>query len=263
MGIDEEAYDSFGEISPSKAISTVIGIFKGELTEPLKTAAGCIAVMMLSSLVMSFLPSSDGVASLGKRITLICVMFILVSFTGEMFTRCASAILMTEDFMLSLVPVLEVPGQIGLIICMIIRVLVLFKLSKEHGSYRVAAFLGIANIAASMVDITLGIEDIYLLFMLAVVQMVILIVSEYFEYKAHTEVVMIVDAGISEQWDNYWKWNMYSCIGLVVSMFLIFLMPGPAALAVLAFSIGILVAGIKKLVCLYRSAKVFRARAGK
>lgn len=105
MGIDENAYDSFGEISPSKAISTVVGIFKGELTEPLKTAAGCIAVMMVSSLIMSFLPASDGISELGKRITLICVMFILVSFTGELFTRCASSLLVTEDFMLTLIPI--------------------------------------------------------------------------------------------------------------------------------------------------------------
>lgn len=169
---------------------------------------------------------------------------------------------MTEDFMLSLVPALEVPGQIGLVICMIIRVLVLFKLSKEHGSYGIAAILGIANVVASVVYLRLGTEDIYFLIMIAVVQLVILLISEYYEYKAHTEVVMMVDACISAQWDNYWKWNMYSCIGLVVSMFMIFLIPGLGALAVLASSIGILVAGIKKLVYLYQSAKVFRARAG-
>ncbi len=107
-------------------------------------------------------------------------------------------------------PALEKPGKIGLVICLIIHVLIFFKVSKEHGSYRVAALLGIANIVVNVVELMLGIEDIYILFMLAAVQVAVLLFSEYHEYKAHTEVVMAVSPIISEQWDNFWKWNMYS-----------------------------------------------------
>lgn len=168
---------------------------------------------------------------------------------------------MTGDTMVALIPALEKPGQIGLIICMLVRILVLFIISREHGSYRIAAILGLVSVAADAVLQMSGMEDIYVLFMLAIVQIVVLFVSEYYEYKAHTELVMAVSPFISEQWDNYWKWNMYSLIGLVVSMFLIFLIPRLAALALLVSSIGLLVAGIKKLICLYRAANAFRARA--
>lgn len=168
---------------------------------------------------------------------------------------------MTGDTMAALVPALVKPGQIGLIICMLIRVIVLFIISGEHGSYRIAAILGMAGVAVDVILQVSGMEDIYIIFMLAVVQLVIMLFSEYHEYRAHTDVVMLIDAVISAQWDNYWKWNMYSIIGLVVSMFLVFLMPGFAALAMLASAIGLLVAGIKKLVCLYRTAKAFKARA--
>lgn len=166
---------------------------------------------------------------------------------------------MTGDVMLSLIPALEKPGEIGLVICLIIRVLVLFKVSKEHSSYRLAALLGIANIVVNVVELMLGIEDIYVLFMLAVVQSVVLLFSEYYEYKAHTEVVMAVSPIISEQWDNYWNWYMYSLIVFVVSLFLIFLLPRLAVLTLSASSIGILVAVIKKLVYLYRTAQAFRS----
>ena len=169
---------------------------------------------------------------------------------------------MTGDTMAALAPALVKPGQIGLIICMIIRVIVLLIISREHGSYRLAAILGMVSVAVDVVLQMSGMEDVYILFMLAVVQLVIMLFSEYYEYKAHTDVVMLVNAVISAQWDNYWKWNMYSLIGIGVSMFLIFLIPGVAALAMLASAIGLLVAGIKKLVCLYRTAKSFKARAG-
>ena len=168
---------------------------------------------------------------------------------------------MTGDTMAALVPALEKTGQIGLIICMLVRILVLLIISREHGSYRIAAIFGIVSVAADVILQMSGIEDVYILFMLAVVQLVIMLFSEYNEYKAHADVVLLVNAGISAQWDNYWKWNMYSLIGLAVSMFLIFLIPGFAALALLVSYVGLLVAGIKKLICLYRTAKTFRARA--
>ena len=42
---------------------------------------------------------------MGKSVAVMTVMFSVVSFTGEIFSECASALLMTRNFMLTLVPV--------------------------------------------------------------------------------------------------------------------------------------------------------------
>lgn len=166
---------------------------------------------------------------------------------------------MTGDTMVALIPALEKPGEIGQILCAVIRVLILFVLSKEQMYYAFAAALGLASSAVSILEFVFGMEDIYVLIMLAVLQLVIVLVSEYYEYKAHADVVLIADGVISGQWDTYWNWNLYSCIGLIVGIVFLSLIPFIGALLTLASAIGILVAGFKKLVCLYRTAQVFRA----
>lgn len=165
---------------------------------------------------------------------------------------------MTRDAIVALVPALEILGQVGLILCVVIRVLILFLISKEHKYYAFAAMLGLASSAVNILVLLLGIEDIYVLIMLAGVQIAVVLISEYYEYKAHAEVVLIVDGAVSGQWDSCWNWNLYSCIGVIASMFLMSLIPLLGTLAMLASAIGMLVAGYKKLVCLYRTAQVFR-----
>ena len=94
--------------------------------------------------------------------------------------------------------------------------------------------------------------------MLSSLQMSIVLASDYYEYKAHADVVLVVDGNISEQWDNFWKWNMYSMIVFIVSLFLVVAAPFVGTLTTLASLIGMLVARIKKLACLYRTAQAFR-----
>ena len=166
--------------------------------------------------------------------------------------------LLTQDVMAALVPALEKPGQTGLVLCVVIRGVILLLISKEHKSYAFAGVWGMVSSVVSILNLLLEIVDIYVLVMMATLQMVILLLSEYHEYKAHADVVLVVDGIISEQWDNYWKWNLYSGIGMVVSMYLIFAASFAGTLMLLASLIGMLVAGIKKLVCLYRTAQVFR-----
>ncbi len=166
----------------------------------------------------------------------------------------------TSDFMVRLAPTLEKVGQMGRFFCMISYVLILFLISKEHKNYVFAAVLRLVNLSMNLLHLFVGIEDVYVLIMLGGVQMAVMLISEYHEYKAHAELVMVVDGNLSGQWDNFWKWNRYSCIGFIVSLFLVFLIPSLGGLMMLASLIGILVAGVKKLVCLYRTAQAFRAR---
>lgn len=167
---------------------------------------------------------------------------------------------LTGDTMVAIAPSLENVGRIGQILCACCYSLILFKISKEHKSYLIAAAVGFGSVAIDILDYCLNISDVWILTMLAVVQMAVVLVADYYEYKAHADVVLVVDGNISEQWDKFWNWNFYSSIGLIVSLFLIVMIPFVGVLTTLASVIGMLVAGIKKLVCLYRTAQIFRAR---
>jgi hypothetical protein len=168
---------------------------------------------------------------------------------------------MTGDTMVALIPALKKPGEIGLVLCLVIHAVILLILSKEHKHYAFAAMFGLVNSIIYILGLILVNADIYVLFMLAVVQVVIMLIAEHYEYKAHADVVMLADANLSGQWDNCWRWILYSYIGFIVGLFLLFLLPFLGLIMSLAAAVGMLVAGIKKLVCLYRSAQVFRARA--
>ena len=165
---------------------------------------------------------------------------------------------MGGDTITALVPSMELVGQLGQIFCTVAYSLILFVISKEHKSYSIAAALGLGTVAISALELCLRIEDIWILLMLSALQMSIVLASDYYEYKAHADVVLVVDGNISEQWDNFWKWNMYSMIVFIVSLFLVVAAPFVGTLTTLASLIGMLVARIKKLACLYRTAQAFR-----
>lgn len=166
--------------------------------------------------------------------------------------------LMMRDAMVTLEPALGKTGQIGLILCVVARVLILFLISKENKYYAYAAILVLANAVMNLLNLIAGIEDAYVLIMLRGVLLAVALISEYYEYKAHAEVVMVVDGNLSEQWDKFWKWNLYSYVGFIISLFLVFMTLSLGAIMMLVSLIGMLVAAIKKLVCLYRTAQAFR-----
>ena len=105
FGINGELADSFSSISPQKAVDTLFGLFRNGFSVPLKTAAGCVGLLLICSLFSSFMPEDSGLFLMGKCMTVMCMMFSLVSVSGEMFTGCCSSLLVTKDFMLTLIPI--------------------------------------------------------------------------------------------------------------------------------------------------------------
>lgn len=162
--------------------------------------------------------------------------------------------------MVALAPALESVGRVGQVLCSVVYSLILFRISREHRNYKIAAMLGLGSVVIDILDIYMNISDIWLLIMLAGAQIVIVVISDYYEYKAHADLVLVVDGNISEQWDKFWRWNVYSSVGFIVSLFLMVMIPLVGALGSLVSVIGMLVAAIKKSVCLYRTAQAFRAR---
>lgn len=104
FGISEDLYESYGEISPVKALETVAGIFRGGLREPVKTGCISIALIFIASLITGLSPVSS-VSSGGRHIALLCIAFYIIKSTGDIFSSCCSSLEVTKDFMLALIPV--------------------------------------------------------------------------------------------------------------------------------------------------------------
>ena len=168
---------------------------------------------------------------------------------------------LTGDRVISLIPALRMPGLVGSYLCRFSVIYILFVMSKEHIFFRKAAILCGTGVIIGMLSGFIPEEHLWLLLVAALVQIAIELMADYYEYKANAEVVLIVDGRISEQWDSFWNWMLYSSIGVAASLFLVFLLPPLGAILSLVSSVALIVARVKKIICIYRSAEVFRAKA--
>lgn len=168
---------------------------------------------------------------------------------------------MTENTSASSIPVLRMAGQVCSYLCQFYIIYVLFIISKEHHYFRNAAILTGISFAINILVVFITEDQIWLLLLIALLQVTLVLLADYFEYKANADVILIVDGRISEQWDNYWKWMLCSSIGVAASLFLVFLIPGLGAILSVISSVALVIARIKKLFCLYRSAEAFQAKA--
>ncbi|MBE6715825.1 MAG: hypothetical protein E7573_02790 [Ruminococcaceae bacterium] len=105
FGITGDVQENFTEVSVEKAFDTVLGIFRGELISPVKYLGVCLALMFISSQLSQLFSVAGSVGSLSKRISLLCVMFSIVSMSAGIFSQCSSSLLTTKDMMLVLIPI--------------------------------------------------------------------------------------------------------------------------------------------------------------
>lgn len=89
----------------SGAVKTVVGIFEGELSTPIKTGGVCLALLFVTAVVCNYLPENNGVSLMGKSVAMMCIMFVLISVCSEVFSECCEALLFTGDFMKVLIPI--------------------------------------------------------------------------------------------------------------------------------------------------------------
>ena len=93
------------DITPARALDTVKNLFTNGLSAYLSEGAVCIILVIVSGLVSAFVPDDKGLFNMAKSIALMSVMYLSLTFSGEIFSQCCSALLMTKDFMLVLIPI--------------------------------------------------------------------------------------------------------------------------------------------------------------
>ena len=146
-------------------------------------------------------------------------------------------------------------GNIINIIVVFIYAFILLQLSKEEKLYKNAVICrGITILTAILVLLT-DVNSIILITGIAAI--ILMFVGEYYEYKAHSHVLVGIDDALSEKWNRLWKWYIGVIVAFAVGIVLIFISVIIAALFIIVSAIGIFVVGIIKLVYLYRMSKAF------
>ena len=153
------------------------------------------------------------------------------------------------------VPALQMVGVVVSVLCSFVYGVVLLQLSPQEQNYRTAG--GLTLIVALVNVPVLLIKNDVVAGMIVVIFAIVDLISCYYEFNAHANVLEGVDNLLSEQWRNLWKWMIGATIAMVVGAVLIVIVIG--ALVALAAAIAILVISILKLVYLYRTARVFQA----
>ena len=172
------------------------------------------------------------------------------------------ASIMTYDAVVQLLPVLYTPGLILDAACTVAYGYILIKLAIEHNQYRTA---GICTLIAGGINLIFsGSSSIssHLVLILSVLTSFIGFVGEYNEMTAHDTVLIETDFVLSEKWTKLRKWYVVVFLVYMGSLLLLMLIPVVGAVVALVSSVGMLIISVLKLICMYRTARVFREYKG-
>ena len=170
------------------------------------------------------------------------------------------ASVLTNQTVVAYVPGLNLPGQIISAICSAVYGFSLLKLASVERSYKKAGIFVLITAAVSVLValITGTAQPPTWTLLLTLPALIVAWIGEYHMFHANAAVLKGVENELSEQWCRLWKWTIGLYLGLFGCAVIMLIFPLLGALALFAGAIALLVVGVKKLVYLYRTAKVFR-----
>lgn len=165
--------------------------------------------------------------------------------------------ILSTDAVRSVAPVLYQIGDYGELLCNIVYAVVLLFLRSTSSSYkRAGVFYLIAGGITILLAIVFTLLERSLPTFLALPVLILILMSEYHEFKAHSEVLEGVDYVLSEKWTKLWRGYVLALFAVMCSNFVF--LPFISTLVTLASAIAIVVFSIMKYCYLYRTATVFR-----
>lgn len=132
------------------------------------------------------------------------------------------------------------------------------RLSKEENTYRTAGLFTLVSVALSLLTLFLPADAMGggLILVLGLCGTGLSIAAEYYECSAHAALAERWDEQLAGKWRMLWKWRAAALIAAAAAM-LLSAVPTLSLLLVLFVIAAMAVTGIWKLVCLYRTAKLF------
>ncbi len=171
------------------------------------------------------------------------------------------ASLMTNNTVVEIAPGLRLPGQILDMVVSVAYGLILLRLSDQEARYKTAGICALILGGDNLISMLIPPAEMGITLLLALGVLIIGLVSEYQECMGHAAVLSGVDNEQSEKWELLWKWYIGMTCTVFGSIFLMIIGPVLGLIAFVLSAIGMLVVSIAKLVCLYRTAKIFREYA--
>lgn len=170
------------------------------------------------------------------------------------------ASVLSNENLASVAPHVYYVGSILNAACTIAYGAILLKLSWEEERYKTAGFCTLipALINALLLVFSRGGELTGFWLVILIPAAIVALVGEYYEFTAHSAVLVGFDDILSDKWTMLWKWYVGFMVGLIASMVVLLVLPLLGLIAFAVSGIGLFVVGIVKLVYLYRTACVFR-----
>lgn len=167
--------------------------------------------------------------------------------------------LLEAEVIIAAVPEVKIPGMILSILTNLASFWILHKLSVVHSGYQRACFYSLIGYVITFLgeQLTFGADGFSFGTLLTIPGIVFSLIGMYHEIQSHADVLTGV-SDLSNKWETLWKWLFGSYIALISSIVITIIIPVLGALVAIAAGISTVVAGIVKLVYLYRSAKIFR-----
>lgn len=159
-------------------------------------------------------------------------------------------------------PELQGPAQLLSLICTVVTIVALWKLSPVNRGYRIAfwctvvccvgtVLMGLALLTNLNVLLVLSL-------MLGIPAAVVGMVGTYQQYKTHAEVLDCIDDHLAATWRTLWKWYIGLLLGMFACVVVVFFSAILALILIVLFCIAMLGVCVIQMITLYHSAQLFR-----
>ena len=172
--------------------------------------------------------------------------------------------ILSSEFVQESVPALYYVGTVVNIVGALLSALILLKLSCEEALYRRAAYCYFGSTAVSLVTVLIMFFSTELTAVLAfslllsIIAIIVVLLSIYYEYKAHANVVRDISEAMAAKWEELWGYFVKILIALVVLLMFSGALGIIGLIAAVIVLILFFIVSIMRFVYMYEMVKLFQ-----
>lgn len=170
--------------------------------------------------------------------------------------------ILSSELVQESIPALYYVGTVVNIVSGLLFALIFLKLSCEEALYRSAAYCYLGSTAISLVILFLSTDltdRLAFSLLLSITVMIVALLSIYYEFKAHANVVRDTSEDMATKWEELWGYTVKILIALVVAVLLSGALGFLGLIAFILLIIVLIVISLMRFVYVYEMAKLFQA----
>ena len=168
--------------------------------------------------------------------------------------------ILTLNFVAQKVPIVYRVGEILKIVVALLYGAILLKLSSAEEKYKKAGIYQLVAVAGTLLNMLIwgGTEDAPGQLFTSLPFGIISLYGTYFEFMAHSSVLIGIDNRLSEDWVDLWKRVLGANIGIIGGSIFMIVSLILGGIIVIAAAVYLIIVSIFTLMYLHRTAVVFR-----